>query len=93
MKKLFLSVTLLMCTHQIFAQKFFGNVAQDITAELKSNFPLIVVLIFLVGGLCELGGAFGDKGDWKKSLGRVLIFTAAVSMIVSLVAYFSTITL
>ena len=81
---LFLSLTFF----PLFAQ--IGGIEQsvaDISDTIRSIFPILLGVIFLVGFLFNAGHFFGENSDLKKGLTRVLVFVLIAGAVVGIFTY------
>lgn len=67
--------------------------ANDLNNQLKSIFPIIAGIIFLVVALVNLGHFTKEGGDWKKGLTNIIIYVVVVGVIVGLYSYITSISL
>ena len=93
MKKslLMLTVLLLMIT-PAFAQ--IGGIedsVNDVSDTIRTIFPIILGVIFLVGFLFNAGHFFGENSDLKKGITRVLVFVLIAGAVVGIFTYLITI--
>ena len=59
----------------------------NISETIRSVFPLILGVIFLVGFLFNAGHFFGENADLKKGITRVLIFVLIAGAVVGIFTY------
>lgn len=89
MKKQFtLTLFLSLGSVPLFAQ--IGGIEQsvsDISDTIRSVFPIILGVIFLVGFLFNAGHFFGENADLKKGITRVLIFVLIAGAVVGIFTY------
>ncbi len=72
----------------MFAQ--IGGIEQsvaDISDTIRSVFPIILGIIFLVGFLFNAGHFFGENSDLKKGITRVLVFVLIAGAVVGIFTY------
>ena len=84
-KTLFL---LLMTTVPSFAQ--IGGIedsVNDVSDTIRTIFPIILGIIFLIGFLFNAGHFFGENSDLKKGITRVLVFVLIAGAVVGIFAY------
>lgn len=93
MKKAFyLLITLLLSTVNSFAQ--IGGIedsVNDVSDTIRTVFPIILGVIFLVGFLFNAGHFFGENADLKKGITRVLVFVLIAGAVVGIFTYLITI--
>ena len=93
MKKAFyLFITLLLSTANSFAQ--IGGIedsVNDVSDTIRTVFPIILGVIFLVGFLFNAGHFFGENADLKKGITRVLVFVLIAGAVVGIFTYLITI--
>ena len=84
--KLFL--LLLLVTVPIFAQ--IGGIedsVNDVSDTIRTIFPIILGVIFLIGFLFNAGHFFGVNADLKKGITRVLVFVLIAGAVVGIFTY------
>lgn len=59
----------------------------DIADTIRSIFPIILGVIFLVGFLFNAGHFFGENADLKKGITRVLVFVLIAGAVVGIFTY------
>ncbi len=59
----------------------------DIADTVRSIFPLLLGVIFLVGFLFNAGHFFGENADLKKGITRVLVFVLIAGAVVGIFTY------
>lgn len=90
LKKAFLP--LLLVTAPTYAQ--IGGIEDsvaDISDTIRTIFPIILGVIFLVGFLFNAGHFFGENSDLKKGITRVLVFVLIAGAVVGIFTYLITI--
>jgi hypothetical protein len=89
MKKLpFFTVLLLLMSNAIFAQ--IGGIedsVNDVSDTIRTIFPIILGVIFLIGFLFNAGHFFGENADLKKGITRVLVFVLIAGAVVGIFTY------
>jgi len=89
MKKfIFTLVALILTSNQTFAQ--IGGIedsVNDVSDTIRTIFPIILGVIFLVGFLFNAGHFFGENADLKKGITRVLIFVLIAGAVVGIFTY------
>ncbi len=89
MKKTFLSIwAMLLMGMSAFAQ--IGGIedsVNDISDTIRTIFPLLLGVIFLVGFLFNAGHFFGENADLKKGITRVLVFVLIAGAVVGIFTY------
>lgn len=81
---LFLSLSFFPLMAQI------GGIEQsvnDISNTIRSIFPIILGVIFLIGFLFNAGHFFGENADLKKGITRVLVFVLIAGAVVGIFTY------
>ncbi|MUP46534.1 hypothetical protein E0K83_12375 [Gramella sp. BOM4] len=81
---LFLSLSFLPLMAQIGG---IENSVNDISNTIRSIFPIILGVIFLVGFLFNAGHFFGENADLKKGITRVLVFVLIAGAVVGIFTY------
>ncbi|WP_445735298.1 hypothetical protein [Mariniflexile sp.] len=89
MKKSILLLTfLLLLAAPSFAQ--IGGIedsVNDVSDTIRTIFPIILGVIFLVGFLFNAGHFFGENADLKKGITRVLVFVLIAGAVVGIFTY------
>jgi hypothetical protein len=92
MKKLTKTLSFfLMTTPSVFAQ--IGGIedsVNDISDTIRTIFPIILGVIFLIGFLFNAGHFFGENADLKKGITRVLVFVLIAGAVVGIFTYLIT---
>jgi len=86
--KTLLTLFLSLMFSPLFAQ--IGGIEQsvsDISDTIRSIFPILLGVIFLVGFLFNAGHFFGENSDLKKGLTRVLVFVLIAGAVVGIFTY------
>lgn len=79
---------LLMTTGATFAQ--IGGIedsVNDVSDTIRTIFPIILGVIFLIGFLFNAGHFFGENSDLKKGITRVLVFVLIAGAVVGIFTY------
>ncbi|MDF0716078.1 hypothetical protein PY092_07975 [Muricauda sp. 334s03] len=87
-KSLFFTILFLFISSSILAQ--IGGIedsVNDISDTIRTIFPIILGVIFLVGFLFNAGHFFGENADLKKGITRVLIFVLIAGAVVGIFTY------
>ena len=87
-KSIFISLVLLHVSAPSFAQ--IGNIedsVNDMSDTIRTIFPIILGVIFLVGFLFNAGHFFGENADLKKGITRVLVFVLIAGAVVGIFIY------
>ena len=82
---------LLLATTPTYAQ--IGGIedsVNDISDTIRTIFPIILGVIFLVGFLFNAGHFFGENADLKKGITRVLVFVLIAGAVVGIFTYLIT---
>lgn len=89
MKKSILAlIALLFVTAPAFAQ--IGGIedsVNDVGDTIRTIFPILLGVIFLVGFLFNAGHFFGENADLKKGITRVLVFVLIAGAVVGIFTY------
>ncbi|QDO95743.1 hypothetical protein FNB79_15225 [Formosa sediminum] len=59
----------------------------DVSNTIRTIFPIILGVIFLVGFLFNAGHFFGENADLKKGITRVLVFVLIAGAVVGIFTY------
>ena len=62
----------------------------DISSTIRTIFPLLLGVIFLIGFLFNAGHFFGENADLKKGITRVLVFVLIAGAVVGIFTYLIT---
>ena len=87
-KATYFTLLLLLVSNTIIAQ--IGGIedsVNDISDTIRSIFPIILGVIFLVGFLFNAGHFFGENADLKKGITRVLVFVLIAGAVVGIFTY------
>lgn len=87
-KSLYLTTLLLLFYNALFAQ--IGGIedsVDDISDTIRTIFPIILGVIFLIGFLFNAGHFFGENADLKKGITRVLVFVLIAGAVVGIFTY------
>jgi len=63
------------------------NSVDDVSATVRTIFPIILGVIFLIGFLFNAGHFFGENADLKKGITRVLVFVLIAGAVVGIFTY------
>jgi len=91
-KTIFILLVFLMTSASSFAQ--IGGIedsVNDVSDTIRTIFPIILGVIFLVGFLFNAGHFFGENADLKKGITRVLVFVLIAGAVVGIFTYLITI--
>ena len=91
-KSIFVLLTFLMTSASSFSQ--IGGIedsVNDVSDTIRTIFPIILGVIFLVGFLFNAGHFFGENADLKKGITRVLVFVLIAGAVVGIFTYLITI--
>ncbi|WP_034045997.1 hypothetical protein [Wocania ichthyoenteri] len=91
-KSIYLTLVLLLVSISTFAQ--IGGIedsVNDVSDTIRSIFPIILGVIFLIGFLFNAGHFFGENADLKKGITRVLVFVLIAGAVVGIFTYLITI--
>jgi len=93
MKKLiFVLLAFLLTSTSSIAQ--IGGIedsVNDVSDTIRTIFPIILGVIFLIGFLFNAGHFFGENADLKKGITRVLVFVLIAGAVVGIFTYLITI--
>jgi hypothetical protein len=87
-RSIFILTALLFSVTQSFAQ--IGGIedsVQDVSDTIRTIFPIILGVIFLIGFLFNAGHFFGENADLKKGITRVLVFVLIAGSVVGIFTY------
>lgn len=84
---LFLAVTLLYSAAAFAQIGGIENSVSDISDTIRTIFPILLGVIFLVGFLFNAGHFFGENADLKKGISRVLVFVLITGAVVGIFTY------
>lgn len=87
-KSLYSTLLLLLISNSIFAQ--IGGIedsVNDVSDTIRTIFPIILGVIFLIGFLFNAGHFFGENSDLKKGITRVLVFVLIAGAVVGIFTY------
>jgi len=87
-KPIKLLLLLLLVTASAFAQ--IGGIedsVNDVSDTIRTIFPIILGVIFLMGFLFNAGHFFGENADLKKGITRVLVFVLIAGAVVGIFTY------
>ncbi len=89
MKKcIYLTTFLSMLSKTLFAQiGGIENSVNDVSNTIRTIFPIILGVIFLIGFLFNAGHFFGENSDLKKGITRVLVFVLIAGAVVGIFTY------
>jgi len=89
MKKTFYSTLLLLLFSPVIFAQIGGieNSVDDMASTVRTIFPIILGVIFLVGFLFNAGHFFGENADLKKGITRVLVFVLIAGAVVGIFTY------
>ncbi len=79
---------LLLMAMPTFAQ--IGGIedsVNDVSDTIRTIFPIILGVIFLIGFLFNAGHFFGENADLKKGITRVLVFVLIAGAVVGIFTY------
>lgn len=87
-KPIYLTLVFLLVSISTFAQ--IGGIedsVNDVSDTIRSIFPIILGVIFLIGFLFNAGHFFGENADLKKGITRVLVFVLIAGAVVGIFTY------
>lgn len=85
---MFLLTVLSLISVPTFAQ--IGGIedsVNDVSDTIRTIFPIILGVIFLIGFLFNAGHFFGENADLKKGITRVLVFVLIAGAVVGIFTY------
>ncbi|MDL5513288.1 hypothetical protein QSE00_15790 [Arenibacter sp. M-2] len=89
MKKFYYLVGLILLIYNpSFAQ--IGGIEEsvnEVSDTIRTIFPIILGVIFLIGFLFNAGHFFGENADLKKGITRVLVFVLIAGAVVGIFTY------
>jgi len=91
-KLLYVTTFVVLISNSVFAQ--IGGIEQsvnDVSDTIRTIFPLLLGVIFLIGFLFNAGHFFGENADLKKGITRVLVFVLIAGAVVGIFTYLITI--
>lgn len=87
-KTLFPTAFLLLVSNTIFAQiGGIENSVNQVSNTVRTIFPILLGVIFLIGFLFNAGHFFGENADLKKGITRVLVFVLIAGAVVGIFTY------
>ena len=81
-------MALLFFTASAYAQ--IGGIedsVNDVGDTIRTIFPILLGVIFLIGFLFNAGHFFGENADLKKGITRVLVFVLIAGAVVGIFTY------
>ncbi len=87
-KSLYVTILSLFISSTTFAQ--IGGIedsVNDVSDTIRTIFPIILGVIFLIGFLFNAGHFFGENADLKKGITRVLVFVLIAGAVVGIFTY------
>lgn len=87
-KSVYFFALLSLLSTSLFAQ--IGGIedsVDDISQTIRSIFPIVLGVIFLIGFLFNAGHFFGENADLKKGITRVLVFVLIAGAVVGIFTY------
>ena len=87
-KSIYPTLFLSLISFPLFAQiGGIENSVNDIADTIRTIFPILLGVIFLVGFLFNAGHFFGENADLKKGITRVLVFVLIAGAVVGIFTY------
>ncbi|MFZ2285043.1 MAG: hypothetical protein WAV86_14315 [Lutibacter sp.] len=87
-KSMYLTLLVFLISLSAFAQiGGIENSVNDVSDTIRTIFPIILGIIFLVGFLFNAGHFFGENADLKKGITRVLVFVLIAGAVVGIFTY------
>ncbi len=90
-KSSYLVLAFTLLSTSLFAQ--IGGIedsVNDISDTIRTIFPIVLGVIFLIGFLFNAGHFFGENADLKKGITRVLVFVLIAGAVVGIFTYLIT---
>ncbi len=87
-KSIYLTLLVFLISLPSFAQ--IGGIedsVNDVSDTIRSIFPIVLGVIFLIGFLFNAGHFFGENADLKKGITRVLVFVLIAGAVVGIFTY------
>ncbi|WP_300435470.1 hypothetical protein [Christiangramia sp.] len=87
-KSIYLVTFLSLLSSSLFAQ--IGGIedsVDDVSNTIRTIFPIILGVIFLIGFLFNAGHFFGENADLKKGITRILVFVLIAGAVVGIFTY------
>ncbi|MFS4449021.1 hypothetical protein [Maribacter sp. 2307UL18-2] len=84
------SLTLAMLLMSLASYAQIGGIedsVNEVSDTIRSIFPIILGVIFLIGFLFNAGHFFGENADLKKGITRVLVFVLIAGAVVGIFTY------
>jgi len=91
-KSMYLTLLLFLGSMSTFAQ--IGGIedsVNEVSDTIRTIFPILLGVIFLIGFLFNAGHFFGENADLKKGITRVLVFVLIAGAVVGIFTYLITI--
>lgn len=90
-KSYYTSLGLLLFSMPVVAQiGGIENSVDEIATTIRTVFPIVLGVIFLVGFLFNAGHFFGENSDLKKGITSVLVFVLIAGAVVGIFSYLIT---
>jgi len=87
-KSKYLATFLSLLSTSLFAQiGGIENSVDDVSSTIRTIFPIILGIIFLIGFLFNAGHFFGENADLKKGITRILVFVLIAGAVVGIFTY------
>lgn len=91
--KILFAIALLTSTIKTYAASgIFGDPSQFLN-EIKSYAPFVIVGIFIISGLFNLGNFFGENRDYKKGIYNIVGYVCGVTIFIAVVAYLTSLSI
>lgn len=92
-KKILLAISFLTGAAQTYAAtNIFGDPSKFLD-EIKSYAPYVIVGVFIVSGLFNLGNFFGENRDYKKGIYNVVGYVVGVTIFLAVVTYLTSLSI
>ena len=90
-KSIYFTGLISMFSTSLFAQiGGIENSVNEISDTIRTVFPILLGVVFLVGFLFNAGHFFGENTDLKKGVVRVLVFVLIAGAVVGIFTYLIT---
>ncbi len=86
-------LAIIMLLFPLMAPAQIGGIedsVNQISDTIRTIFPIILGVIFLIGFLFNAGHFFGENADLKKGITRVLVFVLIAGAVVGIFTYLIT---
>ncbi|MFS4418574.1 hypothetical protein ACKWCC_17835 [Maribacter sp. 2307ULW6-5] len=93
MKKMTAVLSFLFLSHYSLIAQVGGieESVNEVSQTIRTIFPIVLGIIFLIGFLFNAGHFFGENADLKKGITRILVFVLIAGAVVGIFTYLITI--